>query len=202
MTSNGKKNDPRVLRTRKLIERSFLELLEQEDFQSITVQEITDRATINRSTFYAHFDDKYLLFDHIIQQTFIQSIKSKVPLSAEFSLDNLRSLMIAVWEYLTQLNQHCHSSNLQVIPVVETQVQSQLYELLLNWIKTLQTDFENLDPSSELTALMLSWSIFGIGLQLSRFGELTSVEEVADQALELLSGVIIKSSILESAEMA
>jgi AcrR family transcriptional regulator len=202
MTSNSKKYDPRVLRTRKLIERSFLELLEQEDFASITVQEITDRATINRSTFYAHFDDKYMLFDHIIRQTFIQSIKSKVPLSAEFSMDNLRSLMIAVWEYLTQLNQHSHSSNLQVLPVVETQVQSQLYELLFNWIRTLQTDFENLDPSSELIASMLGWSILGIGLQWNRFGELTSVEEVADQALEVLSGVIIQSSILESAEMA
>ena len=77
MADNGKKLDPRILRTRKLIESSFLELLEEEDFQSITIQDITDRATINRSTFYAHFDDKYMLFDHIIQQTFMQSIKSK-----------------------------------------------------------------------------------------------------------------------------
>lgn len=170
-----------------------LELLEEEGFQSITIQDITDGATINRSTFYAHFDDKYMLFDHIIRQTFMQSIKSKVPLSAEFSLKNLRSLIIAVCDYLTQLNRQCLPTGLQFKPVIETQIQSQLYEILLNWIKPLQTDFENLNPSSELAASMLSWSIYGIGLQWSRLGELTSVEEVADQALVLLSGALNSS---------
>jgi len=77
----GKKLDPLVLRTRKLIESSFIELLEEEDLHSITIQDITDRATINRSTFYARFDNKYMLFDHIFRQTFMLSFKSKVPLS-------------------------------------------------------------------------------------------------------------------------
>ncbi|MBE9474579.1 MAG: TetR/AcrR family transcriptional regulator [Chloroflexi bacterium] len=202
MADNGKKLDPRILRTRKLIESSFLELLEEEDFQSITIQDITDRATINRSTFYAHFDDKYMLFDHIIRQTFMQSIKSKVPLSAEFSMKNLRSLIIAVCDYLTRLNWQYHPTDLQLKPVIETQVQSQLYKILLNWIKPLETDFENLNPSSELTASMLSWSIYGIGLQCSQLGELTSVEEVADQALDLLSGALFSSPSIESLEVA
>ena len=43
--------DSRVLRTRKLIESSFLEMLEEEDFQSITVQDITNRATITQIKF-------------------------------------------------------------------------------------------------------------------------------------------------------
>ena len=47
----GKKLDPRVLRTRKLIESSFLELLEEENFQLITVQDITDRAPITQIKF-------------------------------------------------------------------------------------------------------------------------------------------------------
>ena len=51
MASNGKKLDPRVLRTRKLIESSYLELLEEEDFQLITVQDITDRAPITQIKF-------------------------------------------------------------------------------------------------------------------------------------------------------
>lgn len=202
MATNGKKLDPRVLRTRELIESSFIELLEEKDFQSITVQDITDRATINRSTFYAHFDDKYMLFDHIIRQTFMQTIKSKVPLSAEFSMNNLRSLIIAVCDYLTQLNRQFCPTDLQLKPVIETQVQSQLYKILLNWIKPFQPDFENLKPSAELTASMLSWSIYGIGLQWSQIGELTSVEEVADQALVLLSGALISSPSFESLKVA
>ena len=134
-----------------------------------------------------------MLFDHIIRQTFMHSIKAKVPLSAGYNMHNLRSLIIAVCDYLTQLNRRCHPTDLQFKPVIETQIQSQLYEILLNWIKPLQTDFENLNPSSELTASMLSWSIYGIGLQWSQLGELTSVEEVADQALVLLSGELFSS---------
>ena len=202
MASNSKKLDPRILRTRALIESSFIKLLEEKDFQSITVQDISDRATINRSTFYAHFVDKYMLFDHIIRQTFIQSIKSKVPLSAEFSMDNLRSLIIAVCDYLTQLNQQCHKTDQQFKPVIETQIQSQLYEILLTWIKPLQTDIENRNPSIELTVSMLSWSIYGIGLHWSQLGELTSPEEVADQALVLLSGALNSSPSSESLRMA
>lgn len=202
MASNSKKLDPRILRTRALIESSFIKLLEEKDFQSITVQDISDRATINRSTFYAHFVDKYMLFDHIIRQTFIQSIKSKVPLSAEFSMDNLRSLIIAVCDYLTQLNRQCHKTDQQFKPVIETQIQSQLYEILLKWIKPLQTDIENRNPSTELTVSMLSWSIYGIGLHWSQLGELTSPEEVADQALVLLSGALNSSPSSESLRMA
>ncbi len=202
MATSGKKLDPRVLRTRKLIESSFIELLEEKDFQSITIQDITDRATINRSTFYAHFDDKYMLFDHLIRQTFMQTIKSKVPLSAEYSMNNLRSLIIAVFDYLTQLNRQYYPTDLQLKPVIEMQVQSQLYEILLKWIKPLQTDIADLNPSSELTASMLSWSIYGIGLQWSQLGELTSVEEVADQALVLLSGALISSPSFESLKVA
>jgi len=202
MATSGKKLDPRVLRTRKLIESSFIELLEEKDFQSITIQDITDRATINRSTFYAHFDDKYMLFDHLIRQTFMQTIKSKVPLSAEYSMNNLRSLIIAVCDYLTQLNRQYCPTDLQFKLVIETQVQSQLYEILLKWNKPLQTDIADLNPSSELTASMLSWSIYGIGLQWSQLGELTSVEEVADQALVLLSGALISSPSFESLKVA
>ena len=96
-------------------------------------------------------DDKYMLFDHIIRQTFMQSIKFKVSLSGEFSMKNLGSLIIAVCDYLTQLNRQICPTDLQFKPVIETQVQSQYYEILLKWIKPLQTDFENLNPSSELT---------------------------------------------------
>lgn len=51
MASDGKKLDPRVLRTRKPIESSFLEMLEEEYFQSITVQDITNRAIIKQIKF-------------------------------------------------------------------------------------------------------------------------------------------------------
>lgn len=54
-------NDLRVIKTKKNIEASFIYLLGQKDFYKITVQDILDKALINRSTFYKHYTDKYQL---------------------------------------------------------------------------------------------------------------------------------------------
>ena len=58
--------DLRVLKTNELIRNTFLELLAQKEFTEISVKEITVKARINRSTFYKHYEDKYLLRDSII----------------------------------------------------------------------------------------------------------------------------------------
>ena len=50
--------DPRVRRTRELIVRAFNELVAEKGHTGLTVQEISERATINRATFYAHFADQ------------------------------------------------------------------------------------------------------------------------------------------------
>ncbi len=52
------KTDRRSLRTRQMLMGAMVELMRQKRYDSITVQEIADRANIGRSTFYAHFTDK------------------------------------------------------------------------------------------------------------------------------------------------
>lgn len=56
MTKNIK--DRRVQKTRKLLKDALIELITEKDYESITVQEILDRANVGRSTFYAHFQYK------------------------------------------------------------------------------------------------------------------------------------------------
>ncbi len=52
-------NDPRVIKTRRLLLDAFIVLVRKKDFTSISVKDITDYARVNRATFYAHFQDKY-----------------------------------------------------------------------------------------------------------------------------------------------
>jgi AcrR family transcriptional regulator len=40
--------DPRVRRTRKLLQQALTELLAEKSFHSINVQDVVDRATVNR----------------------------------------------------------------------------------------------------------------------------------------------------------
>ncbi len=64
------KLDPRVKRTRGLILQSFESLLAEKNFENISVQDVTDKAQVNRATFYAHFQDKYALLDYSTHQMF------------------------------------------------------------------------------------------------------------------------------------
>lgn len=51
-------SDRRVLRTQDTLRRALVELILERGFESITVSDITERANVGRSTFYAHYADK------------------------------------------------------------------------------------------------------------------------------------------------
>jgi AcrR family transcriptional regulator len=52
----------RVRRTRDALGDALLTLMQEKPFETITVQQVLDRAGIGRSTFYAHYRDKNDLF--------------------------------------------------------------------------------------------------------------------------------------------
>ncbi|MCI0550259.1 MAG: TetR/AcrR family transcriptional regulator [Anaerolineae bacterium] len=52
------KEDRRIRRTRQLLRDSFLELLKEKRYEDISVQDISARADVARSTFYVHYMDK------------------------------------------------------------------------------------------------------------------------------------------------
>ena len=56
--SADKRPDRRVQRTRKLLQDTLMSLILEKNYDSITVQDIIDRANVGRSTFYSHFLDK------------------------------------------------------------------------------------------------------------------------------------------------
>ena len=59
MSGNGeRKPDGRVARTRDRLGDAMIALILEKPFDSITVQEVLDRAGVGRSTFYAHYKDK------------------------------------------------------------------------------------------------------------------------------------------------
>ena len=53
-----KKTDARVRRTRDALGDALIALMQEKPFDTITVQDVLDRARVSRSTFYAHYSDK------------------------------------------------------------------------------------------------------------------------------------------------
>src|ERR1700736_1077163 len=99
--------DPRVKRTRTLLQDALVELLAEKSFDAITVQDIAERSTINRATFYAHFVDKYDLFAQYSRAWFRRSLQERLPAVAAFCRANLQLLLLASMEALAEMDDHC-----------------------------------------------------------------------------------------------
>jgi AcrR family transcriptional regulator len=54
----AKKEDRRSQRTRQLLRKALIDLMLEKHYESISVDEITGRANLGRSTFYVHYHDK------------------------------------------------------------------------------------------------------------------------------------------------
>ncbi len=53
-----RKLDRRVIRTRRLLREAFFALILEKGYEAVTVEEITQRADLGRTTFYLHYRDK------------------------------------------------------------------------------------------------------------------------------------------------
>jgi AcrR family transcriptional regulator len=182
------KMDPRVKRTRELIVRAFGELVDEKGHRGLTVQEIAERATVNRATFYDHFRDQYELLDYFISEAFRGELRRRLPATPRLDEETLRVLVLASCEFLSKLETGCRTrSDRQFIrPMVEAQVQSELYEVLLDWIEASPQKANGRRATPENTASVVSWAIFGAGLDWSRNGGARSAEGFADEVLSVI----------------
>src|SRR5277367_2391358 len=53
-----RKPDQRIQRTRARLGNALVELIQEKPINDVTVQDVLDRASVGRSTFYVHFRDK------------------------------------------------------------------------------------------------------------------------------------------------
>jgi AcrR family transcriptional regulator len=62
------KIDRRIAKSQVAIKNAVTELMSEKNFDDITIQDIADRANVNRGTIYLHYTDKYDLLDKMIEE--------------------------------------------------------------------------------------------------------------------------------------
>ena len=124
--------DRRITKTRKAIYTAFLQLLNQKNFETITVQEIIDLADVGRSTFYSHYESKELLLDELCRYLFHHLFEREENITTEAYLahifshfkknqDHVSSLLLSKNDYfLRQLQKELEH---HVYPMVEADLQ-------------------------------------------------------------------------------
>jgi AcrR family transcriptional regulator len=65
--------DRRIEKSKTAIIDALTQLISEKDFDKITINDIADRANVNRGTVYLHYVDKYDLLDHCIETHVNQS---------------------------------------------------------------------------------------------------------------------------------
>lgn len=94
------KNESRYFYTASLMNEALLYLLEKKDFDFITIKEICQKAGVNRSTFYLHYQNMNDLLEETIEnlnKKFIESFPKDVSLEKAINED----LILTREKYLT-----------------------------------------------------------------------------------------------------
>src|SRR5712671_278675 len=95
--------DPRVRRTRQLLQQALRKILTEKEFQQISVQDITETATVNRATFYDHYTDRFALLECMVASDFHELLAEREVHFDGSCSSGLRSIVLAVCDYLARM---------------------------------------------------------------------------------------------------
>lgn len=74
---NNSNTDLRIRRTQKLLIDAIMSLLKEKSFNDIHISDICEKAMVHRTTFYKHFEDKYDLLNHAMNNL-LENFEKKI----------------------------------------------------------------------------------------------------------------------------
>lgn len=89
--------DRRIQKSQAAIKDAFIQLMSKKDFDTITIQDITDVANVGRRTFYHHYMDKYDLLSKLIEEH-IDKLKNICDSAINCNTDNSELLWFDYFE--------------------------------------------------------------------------------------------------------
>ena len=88
------KIDPRVVKTRNSLRKALVYLMRREKIEDISVQKITETASITRGTFYLHYKDKHDFIKSAIKEILDDFFDEVMVDSDDFSLSTKRTVQV------------------------------------------------------------------------------------------------------------
>jgi AcrR family transcriptional regulator len=180
--------DPRILRSRRMLIEALARLLIRKEFEDISVQEIADEATLNRATFYLHYQDKNALLQAMTASRFRDLLERR---SITFTDCNgaLRAIALGVCDYLaentgcpTQLSRMALEGS--IIPIVEDMFKEGLAR-------------HGIAPGADasLPATTAAWAVFGAARRWFQSPNRVPAEEMAARIETMVSPVLFGASV-------
>src|SRR3982074_2221018 len=177
--------DPRILRTRRLLQQALQKLLEKKEFEEISVQDITEAATVNRATFYDHYTDKFGLLECMVASDFHELLAEREVQFDGSCSSGLRSIVLAVCDYLARMQgPDCRR---QSQPHMEAAIVAVVRRILVDGLK-LHAPKSAVSP--EMIAAAASWAIYGAAKEWAQTPDRRSSEEIAGIVSTLVTPIL------------
>lgn len=145
--------DPRAIRTRKLLIDAFQQLIRMKNFEQITVKDITELATVNRATFYAHFVDKFEMLDEVLGQQLKEIMTTHFTCHSQLNEETIQQMFSSIIDVHQQLETSCRRGYNSLHTVIEEKVKEMLMKVILPLLPA--------DTHQKTKAMMFCWALYG-----------------------------------------
>ncbi|MBA2681742.1 MAG: TetR/AcrR family transcriptional regulator [Ktedonobacteraceae bacterium] len=192
MATTPKNRDRRVQRTQHLLKQAFVEVLTEKGFPAISIQDVTDRANVNRATFYAHFPDKYALLEALISEKIQQTLSETLPPVSQWDRNTLHLFIRIVLECYDGRDRSLHRPE-EIMPQLEPATfERAAHEGVVKFLLAWLNQQGNICPQVPLETIahMMSWAILGAATQRWQMSTTISSEEMANAVvLVMMEGI-------------
>jgi AcrR family transcriptional regulator len=180
--------DPRVRRTRNLLKDAFRELIREKRFSDISVQDITERATVNRATFYAHFPDKQALGVSVVKTDLVEAMLKLFPQKPAFTPENLVTFGTMLFDFVGGIHEGCPEAAADLHGALSMGIQDEVYDITYGWLSHSKAHLKMFPGSTrEAVASVISSSLFGAA---HRWARSTRGQSAADLCRDIVSVLI------------
>ncbi len=167
--------------------------MQSKSFDEISVQDITEVATVNRATFYDHYTDKFALLDAMVAGGFHELLHQRNLRYETNCPGALSAIILATCDFLSwaHSSQDCNRQN-AFQPLMDAAMVAAIRRMLMEGLEKSGSR----DP--ELVAAAASWAICGAVKQWVSKPDHPPAETVVPRLLELILPILEADSKAES----
>lgn len=171
-----KTNDRRVQKTKKGLRNALFELIKQKDIKDISVTELTQKAEINRSTFYFYYKDIYDMMEQI--QDEIYAVVDNELIKTDLKFNKLSDYTAYIQRFLEFSKENCEICKFVIMNDCQNKLARKILDALLENVPDSKLSYEPTDSRYYLTTFAIN-AIQGTVIEWLNDGMQVPAEEMA-----------------------
>lgn len=101
------RQDRRVRRSKAQLRQALIQLLQEKPVEEITVRELTERADVNRGTFYSHYQNIYHMLEQVENELFDELGRLLDAYPPHLLREELTPILVDVFRFVRSNSQLC-----------------------------------------------------------------------------------------------